>query len=101
MARPVEIAVDAFEKGPGGVCRCGAIFLADYTGKNAGLLMAQALGMAADALSKKISELVPDEDYEDALLNYDWRTHRSTGVSAGPMDGYGRIYIFRVKRRSP
>jgi hypothetical protein len=99
LGRPSEIAVDAIEKGQGGTCRCGAVFLVDATGKNVGLLMAQALGMTAEALSKSVSELVPDEDYEDAILSYDWRTHRSSGVSTGYMDGYGRLYIIRPKKK--
>jgi len=46
-----------------------------------------------------MAEMVPGEDYEDAVLNYDIRTHRSTGVSKGFMDGRGRLYILNVKRK--
>jgi hypothetical protein len=32
-------------------------------------------------------------------LSYDIRTHRSTGVSRGFMDNYGRLYFLKVKRK--
>jgi len=53
-----------------------------------------------EILSKRIEDLLPDEDYVDAILNYDWRTHRSYGVSAGFMDGYGRMYVLKVIKRT-
>jgi hypothetical protein len=87
------------EKGPGGTCSCGAFYLVDPTGKSTGLLMAQALNRAADMLAKGIGDLVPDEDYQDAILSYDWRTHRSTGPSQSYMDGSGRLYIIKVNKR--
>lgn len=86
------------ESAQGGTCSCGAIYLVDPTGKNVGTVMVQALGLTADALGKSLTDLAPDQDYEDAILSYDWRTHRSTGVSSGYMDGYGRLYIVRVKK---
>jgi len=80
----------------GGTCECGALYLSDPTVKNVGLMMAQALVAAADMLKKEIRDLVPEEDYQDAVLSYDWRNHRSTGVSKGYMDGSGRLYIIKV-----
>ena len=83
----------------GGTCRtCGAIFVVDQSGKNVGEVMVQALGMAADKLSKDFSEMIAGEDYEDAILNYDWRTHRSSGISTGYMGGYGRLYVVKIKK---
>jgi hypothetical protein len=95
------MTIDATESAQGGTCSCGAVYLMDPTGKNVGTIMAQALGMASALLGKKISDLDPECDYEDAILSYDWRTHRSTGVSTGYMDGYGRLYIFRVRTKHP
>jgi len=100
LRRPESIPVGAGESGQGGTCGCGAVYLMDPTGKNVGTIMVQVLGMAAEALSKRMEELLPDEDYVDAILNYDWRTHRSYGVSAGYMDGYGRLYILRVNKKT-
>lgn len=93
------MAIDAVERVLGGACRgCDALYLVDPTSKNVGTVMMQALGLAAEKLSKDLTELVPGEDYEDAVLNYDARTHRSSGISRGFMDGYGRLYMVKVKK---
>ncbi len=84
------------EEVEGGTCgTCGAIYVVDQTGKHGGEVMLQALGMAADKLSKDVMEMVAGEDYDEAILNYDWRTHRSTGISKGFMDGSGRLYVVK------
>ncbi len=62
--------------------------------------MVQALGEAAKHVSKSFSDLVAGEDYEDAILSYDWRTHQSAGPAKGFMDGYGRLYIVKWKPKS-
>jgi hypothetical protein len=100
LKRPEAVALDDAESALGGACgACGAIYLVDPTGKNVGELMMQAFGLVAKKLSKDISELVAGEDYEDAVLNYDFRTHRSSGISRGFMDRSGRIYIVKVKQK--
>lgn len=83
----------------GGTCRgCGAIYIMDPTGKNVGEVMMQALDMAADKSSKDSTQMVQGVDYEDAILNYDWRTHRSTGLSRSIMDRSGRLYVIKVQQ---
>ena len=84
----------------GGTCTCGALYLADPAGKSVGLMMSQALNAAAERLNRKIEDLVPDEDYRDETLVYDWRNHRSPGVSQSYMDGFGRIYIIKVGKQT-
>jgi hypothetical protein len=59
-------------------------------------MMAQALNWAAESLGKGVGDLVPDVDYQDAILSYDWRMHSSTGISRGYMDRYGRLYVMKV-----
>lgn len=98
LQQPSEITINEFEKALGGTCLCGAVFLVDQTGKNAGTIMAQGLGLAAELLHKELIDMVPDQDYRDAIISYDWRLHRSAGVSAGFADGYGRLYIIQVKK---
>jgi hypothetical protein len=94
------MTVNRTERVSGGTCgTCGAIYIVDPTSKNVGEVMMQALGIAAEKLSKDMSDLAAGEDYEDALLSYDWRTHRSPGISKGFMDGYGRLYIIKVKQK--
>lgn len=95
---PRDIVINEMETAQGGTCLCGALFLVDPTGKNAGTIMAQGLELAAKRLGKEMIELVPDEDYREAFLAYDWRTHRSTGLSTGFADGRGRLYIIQVKK---
>ena len=91
--------LSAMETVMGGTCgTCDATYLLDPTSKNVGEVMMQALGMAAVQLSKDTSEMVAGQDYDDAVLSYDWRTHRSRGPSKGFMDGYGRLYIIKIKR---
>ena len=94
------MTVNMTERVSGGTCStCGAIYLVDPTSKNVGEVMMQALSIAAEKLSKDMSELVAGEDYEDAVLSYNWRTHRSPGISKGFMDGYGRLYVLKVKQK--
>jgi hypothetical protein len=88
------------EKVLGGRCgACGALYLFDPTSKNLGEVMVQALGIAAEELSKDSSELVAGVDYEDMVLSYDIRTHRSSGVPKGFMDGHGRLYVLKVMKQ--
>ena len=98
LKRPTEMKVSDGEMGLGGSCTCGAIYLVDTTGKNVGTIMSQLLVTVAEMLSKDISTLVPDEDYQEEILSYDWRNHRSTGVNTGYMDRTGRLYIVKVKK---
>ena len=99
LKRPGELSAGPGEKAQGGSCTCGAVYLVDPTGKNVGELMSLGLTLAAEKLSKDISDLTADEDYEDAVLSYDWRTHRSSGPSTGHLDRYGRLYIIKVKEK--
>lgn len=99
LERPAQMVINAMESVLGGTCSCGAIYIADPTGKNVGEVMTQAMSLAAEKLSKDITELVAGEDYEDVILSYDWRIHRSPGVSKGFMDGYGRMYVLKVKHK--
>jgi hypothetical protein len=78
---------------------CGALYLVDPTSRNVGEVMMQALGLAAGKLSKNISDMVAGEDYEDAILSYDLKLHRSSGEPKGFMDGNARLYMIKVKKR--
>lgn len=99
LQRPREAAGPG-ETHPEGTCSCGAVYFVDPTGKNVGTLMAHALVVAAEALAKDVSELDPEHDYQEAVLSYDWRTHRSAGVAQGYMDGHGRMYVLKVMKRT-
>lgn len=91
--------ISSMESVLGGTCaQCGALYIVDPTSKNVGEVMMQAIGVTASQLSKDSSEMVPGKDYEDAVLSYDWRTHRSRGAPKGFMDGFGRLYIIKKKK---
>jgi hypothetical protein len=100
LKRPEQMKITPTDVVQGGRCSCGALYLSDPTGKNVGLMMAQALAAAAEILKKEIGDIAPDKDYQDVVLNYDWRNHRSTGVSHGYMDGSGKLYIMKVGKRT-
>jgi hypothetical protein len=84
----------------GGTCsRCGAVYILDPTAKNVGEVMMQGLSLAADRLGKDTGSIVAGEDYDDVVLSYDWRTHRSSGEAKNFMDGCGRLYVIRIKKK--
>lgn len=84
----------------GGKCSmCGALYIVDPTSRNVGEVMMQALGLAAQELSKDASDMIAGEDYDDTILSYNWRTHRSSGEPRGVMDGQGRLYVIKVRKK--
>ena len=90
----MTIAINVMESVLGGTCgTCGAICIMDASSKNVGEVMLQALQLAAEKLSKDMSELVAGEDYEDAVLNYD---HGHTAQPASVADSWTATddYIF-------
>ncbi len=99
LQRPAELVVSSFETAQGGECLCGAWYLADPTGKGVGEAMSLGLGLVADRLGKKVGELNPGQDYEDAVMRYDVRTHRSGGMDRGFADGLGRMYFIRIRTK--
>jgi hypothetical protein len=62
--------------------------------------MMQGLSMAAAQLSKDSSDMLAGDDYDDIILSYDWRRHRSSGEAKNYMDGYGRLYVIKVKNKN-
>ncbi len=92
--------LNATEVAAGGTCPgCGAVYLLDPTGKNVGEVMMQGLTLAAEKLSKESSSMVAGEDYDDVVLSYDWRTHRSSGEATHFVDRSGRLYVIRIKNK--
>jgi hypothetical protein len=100
LDRPAPVRISPGQQVPGGSCgACGARYLLDPTGKNVGEVMMQALELLAADLSRDASELVAGEDFDDAILSYDWRTHRSSGEAKGFADRYGRLYIVKARKK--
>ncbi len=100
LQRPLEKRLSETETALTGRCGgCGSFFIVDPTGKNVGEVMMQGLQGAAEELGKDLATLASGEDYQDAILSYDLRTHRSSGVPQGFMDGNGRLYIIKVIKK--
>jgi hypothetical protein len=100
IARPAEITINSMERVLGGKCsKCGALYIVDPTSKNVGEVMLQGLGLAGQELSKEASDMIAGEDYDDVILSYDWRTHRSSGEPRNFMDRHGRMYVIKVKKK--
>ncbi len=59
-----------------GVCSCGAVYVHDVTGFNLGAALVEALEFACDADLDLAWDLMPGEDYQDALIEgYDIGKH--------------------------
>ena len=100
FARPAEIKISSMERVLGGKCSmCGALYIVDPTSKNVGEVMLQALGLAAQELSKEVSDMIAGVDYDDVVLSYDLRTHRSSGEPRNFIDRHGRLYFIKVKKK--
>ncbi|HAK87522.1 MAG TPA: hypothetical protein DHV16_04690 [Nitrospiraceae bacterium] len=72
----------------GGRCACGAVYVCDLTGHNAGEAYMDALAFAKGDWN--FDEINSDEDYITNDIDYDLRTHsrlysRSTGQSGGKL----------------
>ena len=60
-----------------GRCQCGAVYVYDVTGHNLGAAFSEALGYGCNFDWDLAWELVPDEDYEERLIErYDLKTHK-------------------------
>ena len=100
IARPAEITISSMERVLGGKCSsCRALYIMDPTSRNVGEVMLQALVLASQELSKEASDMIAGEDYDDVILSYDWRTHRSSGEPRSFMDRHGRMYFLKVKKK--
>jgi len=83
-----------------GVCGCGAVFAHDVTGHNLGAAMVEALGFACDDDWDLAWSLMPDEDYQDALIEgYDFERHAvfPKGYDAEGKKIRGALSFIRLK----
>lgn len=60
----------------GGRCDCGAVYVCDPTGHNVGEAYLDALTYACGEDWMKFASLNSGENYREAVLNYDLRSHR-------------------------
>ncbi|HFC97384.1 MAG TPA: hypothetical protein ENJ40_02845 [Thermosulfurimonas dismutans] len=60
-----------------GFCKCGAVYVSDVTGFNRGAAFAEALFLASGGRPELAWELLPEEDFREAVLEpYDQITHQ-------------------------
>ncbi|MEW6214994.1 MAG: PBS lyase, partial [Nitrospirota bacterium] len=59
----------------GGKCECGAVYVFDRSGHNLGQAFVDALNFACEGKYGNPWDMIPEEDYQEVLLYYDWRTH--------------------------
>lgn len=82
----------------GGRCPCGAVFACDPTGHNVGEAYLDALTHACGEDWGLFYSLGAGDDYEEAVFNYDLRTHRLWAVRDARRDYAGKIIFVRIKR---
>ena len=66
---------------PLGRCSCGAVYVCDVIGHNLGTAMSEALVSSCDGDWDHAWDLLPEEDYKEALVHdYDLETDRKSVV---------------------
>ncbi len=68
-------SVSTDEKFDGGLCKCGAIFILDVTGKAGGVALLEALASIADGDLDAGMKLQAGVDYKLEQVSYNPRTH--------------------------
>ena len=77
LPRPMEVEPKRLADFGYGRCECGAVFVFDVTGYNLGSAMVEALNFACNDDWDLAWNLLPGEDYQDALIEgYDSAEHR-------------------------
>jgi len=81
-----------------GFCGCGAVYVSDVTGYNRGAAFVEALFLATGGRWELAWDLIPGEDYREALLeHYDQVTHQI--VPEGHLEGRrisGVLYFVKL-----
>jgi hypothetical protein len=95
LVRPIDIKFKEMEI-TGGICKCGAVYLYDRSGRNLGETYLDALTFLCRGDIEEALLLSP-EDYEDADLEYDFNTNRLD--ARGPAGKTGRIIFVRLKKK--
>ncbi len=100
FSRPVDIDTD-FGAFSGGVCSCGAVYAFDPTGRNLGETFMDALSYACGGDYEKAVSLEAGVDYEEYILQYNYRTHSiSPGRAYSLFDRRARGMLYFVKLKN-
>lgn len=82
----------------GGRCECGAVYACDPTGHNVGEAYLDALVYVSGEGNDIFGSLKSDEHYEEAVFNYDLRTHRLWNIKDIRRDYSGKIVFIKVAK---
>ncbi len=99
FSRPEDIDTD-YGFFTGGVCNCGAVYAFDPTGRNLGETFMDALSYACGGDYEKAVSLESGVDYEEFIVQYNYRTHSVSPkrVNRSLMRGAGgMLYFVRLK----
>ena len=80
----------------GGICGCGAVFACDPTGHNVGEAYLDAITLACGGDWSACYSLTPEENYKEAVFNYDPRTRRMWPVKDIRRDYSGKIIFIKI-----
>lgn len=83
----------------GGRCGCGAVYAYDSTGHNVGQAYLDALALACGDDWDKALSLDSETDYEEAVFNYDMRSHRLRPVRDIRRDFSGKIVFIKLGKK--
>ncbi len=99
FSRPEEIDTD-FGSFTGGVCNCGAVYAFDPTGRNLGETFMDALSYACGGDYEKAVGLESGVDYEESLVQYNYRTHSVSPKRTERLllrSAIGMLYFIKLK----
>ncbi len=96
--RPTDLITRMSGEMPVGLCSCGAVYAFDETGHNLGSAMSEALVLSCNMDWDLAWDLVPEEDYEEAIVeHYDGVKH--CVCPTGSLDDRqirGALYFIKV-----
>jgi hypothetical protein len=96
LPRPKPRASSTTSLLPGGRCLCGACFVVDPTGRNGGNALLEALADACSGDRARSDFLVPGQDYQELIENYDTQLHRYVKGFRGYRRGMARLYLVKL-----
>jgi hypothetical protein len=95
LIAPDEVKTETGEF-TGGICGCGAVFACDPTGHNVGEAYLDAITFACGGDWSRCFSLSPEENYSEAVFNYDPRAHKMWPVKDIRRDHSGKIVFIKI-----
>lgn len=96
VPRPETMKVAVTEV-QGGRCECGAIYVADVTGRQGGECLMDGLAVLCEGNIDEAGKLLPGQDYEYVDINYRPRTFSVAPRARGPR-AFGSAKMWFLRR---